>query len=443
MVGVRRIVGVLHLIPVPLCVLLADRRPGGYRVDAPVDEDAELGLLEPVRSLMARQGGFGGLVVRDAEGQPACARGDLGAAAGDGHRAVLGRARRGARAVADAHPDTGLLAGVQAADPGGLDGACPRNLDVYRHGVRGQDGDRSRVDDGGFDALGAGRLQERVRRPRLAQRQRASLGSGLQGQREHMQRRLVGLCRAGHRKGDRHGVALRVEPQLGRADPYAVFVLGAVRAVAVGRRQGSAGGVPVGSAEGGGRGRTVRVVDRGCAGGVAVAARGEEESREIAACGQFDALPECDDVVLRAGARGREDEGRAVDLDPAGGEFLAREGVTRAVEVTAACGGGVDAVVVVEGVEGDRDGVGDGNPRPGVSGEWFGGVRGGGGGEGKGCCYGDSGRGAQDLTSRIRTHERLPFIGCLMIEGRCNRCQWCDRRRELGNTWDDKEGRWR
>src|SRR5262249_13913255 len=156
------------------------------------------------------------------------------------------------------------------------------------------------------------------------------------------------------------GLALRVDPHLGGADADAVRVLAAVRLVAVRRRQGPAHRVPVAAAQTAGAGGAVGVVDGGGAGCVAVAARGEEERRQVAAPGEVQALAQCDDVVPGARRGGREVEGDAVDLDPPGREFLARERVAGAVEVTAPGGGGVDAIVVIEGVERYGNRVGDG-----------------------------------------------------------------------------------
>ncbi|MDQ0913723.1 hypothetical protein QFZ22_009795 [Streptomyces canus] len=77
-------------------------------------------------------------------------------------------------------------------------------------------------------------------------------------------------------KGDGDRVALRIDPYLRCADADAVVVFRAARTVAVRRRQRTARRVPVGSGEAGRRGRTVRVVHRRLARGVAVAPRGEE-----------------------------------------------------------------------------------------------------------------------------------------------------------------------
>ncbi|MEU9171597.1 galactonate dehydratase [Streptomyces sp. NPDC048420] len=86
-----------------------------------------------------------------------------------------------------------------------------------------------------------------------------------------------------------------------------------------------------------------------------VAPEHEEVGRHVAALGQLDALTERDDVVLGTSGRGREDVGNAVHHDLACRESLAGERVAGTVVVTAARGGGVDAVVVVEAVERDRN----------------------------------------------------------------------------------------
>ncbi|MER5527861.1 hypothetical protein ABT075_25300 [Streptomyces sp. NPDC002677] len=251
--------------------------------------------------------------------------------------------------------------GSRRRDAGGLDGTGAGDVDAYRHRVAGQDRDGARVDDGGLDALGAGGVQQGAGGAGGAQGQRPPLGDGLEGEREDVQGGLARLGRVAGRQGEGDGLALRVDPHLGGADSDAVLVLAAVRLVAVRRRQRAAHRVPVAAAQAGGGGRAVGVVDGGPAGGVAVAAGGEEDGGQVVALGEADALAACDNVVLGARRRGGEVEGDAVDLDTAGREFLARERVAGAVEVTASGLGGVDAVVVVEGVEryGDRSGDGD------------------------------------------------------------------------------------
>lgn len=386
-VGVGGVAGVLHLVPVPLRVLRADRRPGRDRVDAPVDEDAELRLLEPVRRLMGGERGVRRRVVGNAEGERAPDRGRLRSAATRDNVAVPGGAGRGAGSAADTDPDAGLLARSEAADAGGCDGPGSRYVHGEGEAVGGENADRARVDDGGLDALGAG-VQQRGGGVGVAQRQRPSLGGWLEREREDVQGGLVRLGGLGGGQGERDGLPRRVERDLTDGDGHLVWVLGAVGGVAVGGGEGAAAAVPVGPAEQWGRRGAVGVVDRGPAGRGAVAARGEEERGEVPAGRQVDALAEGDDVVLDARPGAGEEEGGAADLPFPGGEFLAREGVAGAVEVAAAGLGGVDAVVVEPLVEGHGDGGGNGAP-PAVPGTGSGarggrGVRGrigGGGGE--------------------------------------------------------------
>jgi hypothetical protein len=196
-----------------------------------VDEDAELGALEPVRRLVAGEGGRGGPVVGDAEGQLLVRNRDLGSASGHGHRAVPHGAGRDAAADADA--DAYPLAGVQAPDAGGLDRTGTLGADVHGHSVARQDRDRTGVHDRRLDALCAGRLQQRVRGVGVAQGQRPSLGGGLEGEGEDVQGCPARLGRVGDREGEGDRLALRVEPDLRGAEADAVLVLGAVRLVAV------------------------------------------------------------------------------------------------------------------------------------------------------------------------------------------------------------------
>src|SRR5262249_20361238 len=52
----------LHRVPVPLRVLRAGNRPCWNGVDAPIYENAELGIIEPVRRLVPAEGGVRGPV---------------------------------------------------------------------------------------------------------------------------------------------------------------------------------------------------------------------------------------------------------------------------------------------------------------------------------------------------------------------------------------------
>lgn len=188
-VGVRRVVRVLHLVPVPLGVLLADRRPGGHRVDTPVDEDPELGVLEPVRRLVSGERGVGGLELRHTEGEPARRRGRVGAAAVRHDAAVARGARLDPGLAADTDPDPRLVAGGEARDAGGIDRTGALHIDGEGEGVGAEHGDRARVDDGGLDALGA-RVEQAGGGVGVTYGQRAALGRRLQRGR----RRAVTPC---------------------------------------------------------------------------------------------------------------------------------------------------------------------------------------------------------------------------------------------------------
>ena len=208
-VGVRRIVGILQVLPVPLGVFLADRCPAGHRVDAPVDEDAELGVVEPVRRLVGRQGRVGSCVVGHAEGERGVLAAD-DAAAVPGEDVAGGHgARRDARVDADAQAH--LIARGERADLGRLDGAgaIDVHLDVDR--VASSDPHRPGIDDGGLDRLRAGVVQHALRRPGVAQQQRLALRGGLHGQGEHVQARCAGRRHGGDRQGERDSVLARVE----------------------------------------------------------------------------------------------------------------------------------------------------------------------------------------------------------------------------------------
>lgn len=386
-VGIGGVAGVLHLVPVPLGVLRADRRPGGYRVDPPVDEDPELRLLEPVRRLVGGEGGVRRCVVGDTEGERAPDRGRPRPSSVRDNVAVPGGAGCGAGSAADADADAGLFAGGEAADAGGRDGTGSGHVHGEGEAVGGEDADGARVDDGGLHALGTG-VQQRGGGVGVAKRQRPSLGSRLEREREDVQGRLAGLGGLGGRQGERHGFPGRVERDLADRDGHRMLVLGAVGGVAVRGGEGAAAAVPVGPAERRGRRGAVRVVDRGPAGRGTVAARGEEETGEVAAGRQVDALAEGDDIVLGPGRGAGEEEGGAADLPFSGGEFLTREGVAGSVEVAAAGVGGVDSVVVEPRVERHGDGGGNGAPpaavRAGSGARGGRGVRGrigGGGGE--------------------------------------------------------------
>ncbi len=252
--------------------------------------------------------------------------------------------------------------GREPPDLGRLDG--PRAEDVHPDGQLVCLGDPlvAEVRHGGLDGLPAlGSGQQLGGRAGTAERERLAGGGGLGGQGEHVQAALVGPRRLGHRQGDADGDPLRVHPDLRGGEGDRVLVGGVVGAVPVRGDDRARPAVPVRAAQRGGRGAAVRVVHGRLARGHAVAAGHQELGRVVAPARDGQPLAQRDDVVL-GGRRGRsEHERHAVHLDPAAGQCLGGEGVTRAVVVAAPRGGGVDAVVVEVALQ--RDGHRLGNPR--------------------------------------------------------------------------------
>lgn len=143
-VCVGRAVGVLLVLPVPLRVLLPDRRPRGYGVDAPVDEDAELAVVEPVRRAVRRERRVGRPEVRDAEGDRHLLGGERAAPGRHAELAVRGGAGRDGRVRRQAEPHGRLLPRCERADGRRDRGAAAGDVEGHRDAVAGAEPDGRR-----------------------------------------------------------------------------------------------------------------------------------------------------------------------------------------------------------------------------------------------------------------------------------------------------------